>query len=198
MTFAPRALVVHGGFWKPQYDASLMEPVCDDLRKRGWDPINLEYRRGQGWPAMRDDLLAAFDEHEPDVAIGHSAGGQLAVWLASRRPLQAVVSQAGVLDLERARELRLSDGIVDRVFGPDELAEASPIEHAVGARVLCVHGDADADVPLEISERYAAAHDAELVVFPGEGHMAHIDPRSAMWRCAADWLETVRRSRRPA
>lgn len=188
-----RALVVHGGFWKPQYDASLMEPVCADLRERGWDAINLEYRRGEGWPAMRDDLLAAFDEHAPDVAIGHSAGGQLAVWLASHRPLRAVVSQAGVLDLARARELRLSDGIVDRVFRPSELAEASPIGLEVDARVLCVHGDADADVPLEFSERYAAARGAELAVFAGEGHMAHIDPRSAMWRCAAEWLATVQR-----
>jgi pimeloyl-ACP methyl ester carboxylesterase len=185
----PIALVVHGGFWKPQYDASLMEPVCADLEARGWTAVNTEYRRGEGWAAMRDDLLAAYDAAQPDVAIGHSAGGQLAVWLASARPLRAVVSQAGVLDLERARELRLSDGIVDRVFGPDT-AEADPIRLAIDAPVLCVHGSADDDVPLEISERFVAAHpSAELRVFAGEGHYGHIEPDHPLWRCAADWLD---------
>jgi pimeloyl-ACP methyl ester carboxylesterase len=168
-----------------------MEPVCADLRARGWDVTNAEYRRGEGWPAMRDDVLAAFDGH--DVAVGHSAGGQLAVWLAAHRPLRAVVSQAGVLDLARASELRLSDGIVERVFAPEEITEASPIGLAVDARVLCVHGSDDEDVPLELSERYAARHGAELRVFAGEGHMAHIDPASAMWRAAADWLDAVTR-----
>ena len=31
----------------PQYDASLMEPVCADLRARGWEVVNVEYRRGE-------------------------------------------------------------------------------------------------------------------------------------------------------
>lgn len=165
-----------------------MEPVCADLRARGWEAINLEYRRGEGWPAMREDVLAAPDA---DVAVGHSAGGQLAVWLATQRPLTAVVSQAGVLDLERARELRLSDGIVDRVFEAHEIAEASPIEHPTDAQVLCLHGDSDEDVPMELSFRYAAARGAELEVFQREDHMSHIDPDHRMWRCAADWLDAL-------
>ena len=165
-----------------------MEPVCADLRARGWEAINLEYRRGEGWPAMRDDLLAA---PEADVAIGHSAGGQLAVWLASQRPLRAVVSQAGVLDLRRARELRLSDGIVDRVFRPEEIAEASPIELTTHARVLCVHGTGDRAVPVELSRRYAAAHGAELCELRWRGHMGHIKPRNKLWRTAADWLDAL-------
>jgi pimeloyl-ACP methyl ester carboxylesterase len=183
--------VIHGGFWKPQYDASLMDGVCADLRERGWDAVNVEYRRGQGWPAMRDDVLAAYDATPADAAIGHSAGGQLAVWLAAHRPLRAVVSQAGVLDLARASELRLSDGIVERVFAPDEIAAASPIELEIAARVLCVHGSADTDVPLEISERFAERRGAELRVFAGEDHYGHIDPAHPMWRCAADWLDAL-------
>lgn len=182
--------MVHGGFWKPRYTRVLMEPVCADLRARGWAVDNVEYRRGAGWPAMRDDLLAAYDARPADVAIGHSAGGQLAVWLAAHRPLRAVVAQAGVLDLRRARELRLSQGIVERVFADDELDAASPIElDAGGARVLCVHGDRDADVPVELSERYAARRGAELRVFAGKGHMEHIDPADPMWHAAADWLD---------
>jgi dipeptidyl aminopeptidase/acylaminoacyl peptidase len=188
----PRALVIHGGFWKPQYDASLMEPVCGDLRARGWDAVNVEYRRGEGWPAMAEDILAAYHAAPADAAVGHSAGGQLAAWLAAQRPLRAVVSQAGVLDLERAAELRLSGGIVERVFG-EHVAEASPINLRTDARVLCVHGTADDDVPVEISERFAAAHGAELALFEGEGHFGHIEPDHPMWRRAADWLDAVAR-----
>jgi pimeloyl-ACP methyl ester carboxylesterase len=186
----PVALVIHGGFWKPRYDASLMDAVCADLRARGWDAVNVEYRRGEGWPAMRDDILAAYDAAPAEAVIGHSAGGQLAVWLAAQRPLRAAVSQAGVLDLVRAAELRLSDGIVERVFTADEIAAASPIELDIRTPVLCVHGSADTDVPLEISERFVARHpSAELRVFAGEGHYGHIEPGHAMWQCAADWLD---------
>ncbi len=143
---------------------------------------------------MRDDILAAYDATPAEYAIGHSAGGQLAVWLAVHRPLRAVVSQAGVLDLARAVELRLSDGIVERVFRPDEIAWASPVELDVDARVLCVHGTADADVPLEISERFAARHrDAELRVIEGAGHMGHLDPADPLWHAAADWLDALAR-----
>lgn len=165
-----------------------MEPVCADLRARGWEAINLEYRRGEGWPAMREDLLAA---PEADVAVGHSAGGQLAVWLAAHRPLRAVVSQAGVLDLERARELRLSNGIVDKVFRPEEISDASPIGLATDARVLCVHGTADRAVPVELSRRYVAACGGELRALRWRGHMGHIKPRNKLWRTAADWLDAL-------
>lgn len=186
-----RALVIHGGFWKPQYGCELMEPVCADLRARGWEVTNLEYRRGEGWPAMRDDVLAASDSARPDVAVGHSAGGQLAVWLAAQRPLRAVVAQAGVLDLERARELRLSDGIVDRVFRPEEIAEASPIGLDIDAEVLCVHGLRDEDVPPELSRSFSSTHGAELIEIGGAGHMEHLDPAHQLWLSAVEWLRDL-------
>ena len=43
----PRGVVVviHGGFWKAEYDLSLGRPLAADLVEQGWAAWNLEYRR---------------------------------------------------------------------------------------------------------------------------------------------------------
>jgi acetyl esterase/lipase len=218
----PVAVVVHGGFWKAMYGRKLMWPVCGDLVRRGWAVWNLEYRRlglrsGGGWPETFDDVAAGIDhlasldaplDLERVVAVGHSAGGHLATWLAARgdgavRP-RAAVSQAGVVDLVLACELSLSSGVVARLLGgrpeelPDVYAEASPAALVpIGVPLLCVHGGLDGVVPPEMSERFAerarlAGDDCELRVFDDQDHMGHIDPGNPMWQAAADWLERWR------
>jgi pimeloyl-ACP methyl ester carboxylesterase len=127
------------------------------------------------------------------VAIGHSAGGQLAAWAGSREQpgvaLTAVVSQAGVLDLKRARELRLSDGVVDRFLGDQPASVASPIERLpLGVPALLTHGGRDDTVPVEISERFARASGATLVVLPDEDHYGHLDPANPLWTAVIEWL----------
>src|SRR5699024_6112640 len=108
----PLAVIIHGGYWRARVDAALGRPLASDLAGRGWATWNLEYRRvgdGGGWPATFVDVLAGIDavagpagayriDVSATVLIGHSAGGQLAVWAAGRRlrvPLAGVVSQAG-------------------------------------------------------------------------------------------------------
>ena len=144
------------------------------------------------------------------AAVGHSAGGHLVGWLAHRGSLRAstpgrtepgdghqvlagVVSQAGVLDLVGASDERLGDGAVtDLMEGsagplPQRYQHASPLAHVGdGARVVCVHGDADDTVPISQSERYVAAavaagDRAELVTLPGVGHFELIDPAHQAW-----------------
>ena len=67
-----------------------------------------------------------------------------------------VVSQAGVLDLERARELRLSNGVVERFLKGQPTDVASPIERLpLGVPALLTHGGRDDIVPVEICERFA-------------------------------------------
>jgi len=199
----PVVVVIHGGFWKAQYDLTLMNALCEDLAQRGFTAWNIEYRRlgnGGGVPATLDDVGAAIDhlatldlDLSRVVAIGHSAGGHLAAWAATREsprvPVTHVVAQAGVLDLQRARELRLSDGVVDRFLGGADTALASPIERLpLGVPTLLTHGALDDTVPLEISERFAAASGATLVVEPEEGHMGHIDPANPLWKAVTAWL----------
>jgi acetyl esterase/lipase len=195
-----------------------MRPLCRDLAGRGWAAWNLEYRRlgrccGGGWPTTLEDVAAGTDhlaemlaplDLSRVVTVGHSAGGHLAAWAATRRaprvPVTGVVSQAGVLDLQLAWELRLSNGVVAHFLDgtpeqvPDRYAVASPIAQApLGVPVLLTHGARDEVVPLAMSERFAAAAreagDAvELVVEPGEEHMGHVDPGNPLWAAVRAWL----------
>jgi acetyl esterase/lipase len=197
-------VLIHGGFWKSQYGLDLMDALAEDLAGRGWAAWNIEYRRlgnGGGVPQTLDDVGAAIDllaevdgvDLSRVVAIGHSAGGQLAAWAATREnprvALTGVVSQAGVLDLQRARELRLSDVVVDRFLGDQPTGIASPIERLpLGVPTLLTHGGRDDTVPLEISERFARASGAALVVEPDEDHYRHLDPRNPLWRAVIEWL----------
>jgi acetyl esterase/lipase len=218
----PVAVVLHGGFWKAQYGRKQTHAICADLTARGWAAWNVEYRRlgrlsGGGYPRTLDDVAAAIDHladipaHAADVldrgrvvAIGHSAGGQLAAWLATRkRPrvhVRGVVAQAGVTDLLMASELRLSNGVVHRFLGgtptevPERYTRASPAEQLpLGVPALVTHGDRDDVVPPEMSERFAdaarsAGDDVALVVEPG-GHYGHLDPEHALWRAVTTWLD---------
>ena len=146
------------------------------------------------------------------MAIGHSAGGQLAFWAAARRPagggaradasirLAGAVAQAGVLDLREAARLRLSSGVARRFLGgsPGKLPErydiASPIERLpLGSRSCSCTASADEVVPIAIARRYAeraaeAGDPCELATLPGVGHMEHLDPGSEAWRAVTDWL----------
>jgi acetyl esterase/lipase len=191
-------VLIHGGFWRERYRRDLMAGLAEDLVERGFGVWNVEYRRldcGGGWPATAHDVAAAIDVlrdelgHEPYAAVGHSAGGHLALLQGGR--VQRIVGQAAVSDLQEAARLGLGDGVVDR-FAPGAPAEASPIAHApLPVPVLLVHGTADPDVPPELSERFAArGGDVTLSLHEGAGHMEHLDPQSAMWQEAAEWLTT--------
>jgi len=198
------AIVLHGGFWRARYDRSLMHALCRDLAARGWAAWNVEYRRlgdGGGVPSTLDDVAAAASAlpvaAPRRVALGHSAGGHLAAWLAGERPLDGVVSQAGVLDLELGRELALSDGVVGEFLGDAPVAGASPIARLpLGTRVLLTHGGRDDVVPPAMSERFAVAaraagDDVALVVDPRADHYAHLDPAAPLWLAVASWLEEL-------
>ena len=209
----PVAVVLHGGFWKAQYSRKLMHPLCHDLVARGWAAWNLEYRRlglrnGGGWPNTFDDLAAGIDhlrvlqaplDLERVVTIGPSAGGHLAA-LAATRPgpsvaVTGVVAQAGVLDLHRAWEWRLSDGVVERLLDgtpeerPDRYAAASPAARLpLGVPALLTHGGKDDIVPPAMSEEFHRATGCDLVLLPEEDHFGHLDPENPLWRAVIEWL----------
>ncbi len=220
------AVVVHGGFWRARYDRHLMDELCVDLAANGWLAWNLEYRRTEGgdggWPATFDDVAAGIDHLAtldasrgltpgpvPFVAIGHSAGGQLALWAAARpSPRVAIthaVSQAGVLDLDEADRLGLSDHAARKLLSstPDEEPErwrlASPAARLpLGVAQLVVHGEDDDVIPASISTAYvraaqAAGDPCREVLLPAVGHYEHLDPGSDAWAAVRDFLESPAR-----
>ena len=187
-----RALLIHGGFWRDRYDLTLMDGLCSDLVRHGWEAWNLEYRRlgaGSAWKEMAADVRAGAELANAEVAIGHSAGGHLALWLAAEGAVPAAVGQAPVSDLAAAAPL--SGGVVAELGAP---ARASPMARLpLGARQLIVHGDEDANVPVAMSRSYVAAaraagDDVTYVERSGEGHFEHLDPGSGAWQDVIAWL----------
>jgi dipeptidyl aminopeptidase/acylaminoacyl peptidase len=79
---------------------------------------------------------------------------------------------------------------------PERYALADPIRQVpLPCEVLLVHGPVDDTVSIARSRDYARAAEAaggtvELVEIPGPagGHRRHIDPASAGWRKAREWL----------
>ncbi|MFC5138524.1 alpha/beta hydrolase family protein [Actinomycetospora rhizophila] len=195
----PPVVLLHGGFWRARVGLDHIAPVAADLHARGHTVVNVEYRRvGQGvWPATLEDVEAAVRTvarmtDAPAVLVGHSAGGHLATWVASRLPVRGVVSLAGVLTLaDGAREGIGSGAVHDFVGGlPDEVPEryalADPLAHLpLGVPVRAVHAPDDERVPFAISAAYvdaarAAGDDAVLVEVAG-GHFTLVDPAHATW-----------------
>ena len=123
------------------------------------------------------------------VPIGHSAGGHLAFWLAARPripffaqnsplagsqlpgeneetatplALAGTISLAGVVDLEMAWRLHLSNDAVVELLGgtivsvPERYAVASPAAMLpLGVPQVLIHGTNDDSVPIQVSQAYA-------------------------------------------
>ena len=196
----PRVTVLHGGYWREAYDRTHLTPFAAALAERGMAVELVEYRRvggGGGWPVTALDVGAALDLlGSPDVLLGHSAGGQLALWAASARDHAAdrVVAVAPVADLVRAHELRLSASAVSEFLGGEELLprllpEADPMRLLPRVPVEILHGTADDVVPLELSRSYANDWGARLHLLPGVGHFAAFTPRTPAFDVLAEALK---------
>jgi acetyl esterase/lipase len=200
----PLAVVIHGGAWQAMYNLIHTGHLCIALEQAGIATWNVEYRSrgdvGGMWPGAGDDVAAAIEfvdelaegyplDPERVVLVGHSAGGQLALWGAKRAGLP-VVALAAVSDLRESAQRVGPDGAVARFLGgmpaevPDRYAEASPRELLpLGVRQILVHGNADDGVPYAQSVSYVAAagREAELVTLDGAGHFEPIDPQAREW-----------------
>ncbi len=163
------------------------------------------------------------------VPIGHSAGGHLAFWLAARPrieadspvagssiapregeqpiplPLAGAISLAGVLNLETAWRLHLSNDAVVELLeetfpeAPERYAAASPAAMLpLGVPQVLIHGTRDMAVPIEISRDYATKAQSlgdpvTYLELEGIDHFDVIDPRSTAWEKTVDALEALLR-----
>ena len=184
----PRVTVLHGGYWREAYDRRHLAPFAQALGEAGFSVELVEYRRiggDGGWPQTADDVNAALDHlgGPPKVLVGHSAGGQLALWAAARRDRAAdrVIAVAPLADLSKAYDMGLSDGAVTELLGGHAqvnalLPESDPMRLLPRVPVEIVHGTADLEVPIELSRRYANNWGARLHLLPGAGHFAPFHP----------------------
>jgi acetyl esterase/lipase len=219
-------VLIHGGWWGPNFGADRLAGVAADLADRGFVIWNIEYRRiglGGGYPSTLEDVGAAIDylgsleeaDREPVVAIGHSAGGHLAVWAAGRSKLApgvpgagpvvelaGAISLAGAVDLGSAARERIGDSAAINLMGggPEEYPEryevADPMAQVpIRAVVRCVHAKGDDRVPFAQSVSYVAAAraaggDAELLEVDGD-HVSVVDISASSWPVIITALEEL-------
>jgi acetyl esterase/lipase len=189
--YRPLVVFVHGGFWRPEYDRMHARPLGEALSDLGWPVLSVEYRREPGDPdttatdvrTALDALPDLVDVHAGYVLMGHSAGGQLALWAASiLNPvrLRGVIALAPVADLLMADRMGLDGGAVQAFIGSGVRNDLDPVHLAASiAPVSLIHGTRDTIVPISITESYFTAHPtAHFLRVENSAHYELIDPRS--------------------
>ena len=226
----PTVFMIHGGCWQTEIaERDIMNWIAEDLRRRGIAVWNIEYRgvdrEGGGYPGTYEDVLAAaasMMEHGAAynldlsniVAIGHSAGGHLALWLAARQsglpdsgvleiitlPIGTVISQGGLPDLEAGaqREGHACGTEAPRLMMGGHPEHTSPQRMpAPTARQILVNAERDRIAPPEFAEAYRNANLArdatniQLVTIPGEGHVELVSPGTASWSRQVELIEAA-------
>ncbi len=207
----PTVALLHGGCWLADFDYAHVTPLAEALTRAGYATWTVEYRRvgdtGGGWPGTFDDARAATEflrklalDHPLDLKrvafVGHSAGGQLALWLASRDSNavtpKAVIGLAAITDLEsyRVGPEGSCHSAVDPLMGgtpqqqPLRYAQASPMALLPNDRpVWLIQGERDRVVAADSARAYAAAagSSVRLVTIPSAGHFEMVVPEGPAW-----------------
>jgi acetyl esterase/lipase len=223
----PVVVLIHGGCWLADLPGlELMDHLAEGLRGAGFAVWNIEYRRighaGGGWPGTFEDVGAGLDalrgmarsfalDLDRLVAVGHSAGGHLALWAAARHrlppespllspgalPVRAAVSLAGIVDLEAYRQTGPDacggPGTIEALIGEDRrtafdlYADTSPAAMLpLGLPHGLIIGGRDEIVPPAYGSDYARQARAtgeavDLVELQDCGHFELIDPAGPAW-----------------
>ena len=232
----PVIVLIHGGCWRSAYTLAHVGPAAAALARAGYVVWVPEYRRvgdaGGGWPGTFEDIAAAVDyvrtlatrfsaiDSSRVILVGHSAGGQLALWAASRsrrgtaagldvpsRPplaVSGVVSLAGITDMAaygaatggcNSAVAALMDGTPADM--PQRYRAVNPIDRLpLGVPVYLVHGAADPIVPVALSEQYAtrarAAGDrVEISRVERAGHFDVVAPQATAWAAVVAAIHAI-------
>jgi len=219
-------LMIHGGCWTTGIaKRDLMNWIAADLRHAGYAVWNLEYRGvdrpGGGYPGTFVDAAAAADALATNaarfhldashvVAVGHSAGGHLALWLAGRYklpvsnplhgahplPIAHIVSLGGLPELAATAaspDNGCGTDVVAHLVGPatpahpDVYADTSvPRLLPLGVPQDLINGEEDAIIPRRLGTGYAeqarkAGDTVSIRFMPATGHVELVAPESAAW-----------------
>jgi len=222
----PVAIIIHGGCWLSKFaDLQNTAALSDALRRIGIATWNIEYRRvdnpGGGWPGTFLDVASAADylrdiakEYKLDlkrvIAIGHSSGGHLAMWVAARHripkesplyiknplPMQGVVALGAPSNLKwlvDMDETICGEHVITKLLGglpdvvPERFQQISPIELLpTGIPQILITGALDTPMLLEDGKAYeeTAKRKGDRVQFKVVEHASHhevVAPGSSAW-----------------
>ena len=220
----PLVIFLHGGCWLSDYNLEYLSAAAGDLVKDGYAVWTPEYRRvgdeGGGYPNTFKDIQASVDfvrtladiyplDIDNVVIMGHSAGGHLALWLATQGnlsaksslynpnplPLKGVISLAGITDLVAYDKTGndCSTAVAKLMGGQanemkSRYFESGPI-NLVPSNIptRLIQGEVDNIVPMSQGDTYAikakaAGEDVKVVTIKGGGHFDMVSPYSTAWK----------------
>ncbi|MGI2056623.1 alpha/beta hydrolase family protein [Shewanella baltica] len=219
----PVVIVVHGGYWKDNHslETYATRAIVDYLQSFEVAIWNIEYRRmnteGENsnapWPATFKDVADAIDylrdikySESLDLGrvliIGHSAGGHLATWVASREriaahselyhndplKIQRVVSIAGILDLASVNDVDQPEQIYRLMGGtphshPERYLACNPSRlYPPKIALTVVHGQRDTCVKVSQVRQFAEQTQARVrqIILPTADHFSML-PHNGHW-----------------
>lgn len=228
----PVAVMIHGGCWLQDYDLTYFQHIAQAATDLGWASWNIEYRRiggTGGWPQTFEDVADAIDalralvpekalNLDQVIAVGHSAGAQMALWAAQRDriepqhvlwrpqplPLRHVVALSPIVDLVDYRKgpANSCHGAVDPLMGgspellPQRYQAVSPLALLpLAVQVSLISGAADPTVSAASVQRYADQLNADrhqLRLIKGAEHFDPVTPGSMAWPLVRERLMAVR------
>lgn len=229
----PLVIIIHGGCWISAYaDFHSMDKFAEAITRLGYATWNIEYRAigtGGEWPVIFQDVGKAIDysyviaqQHNIDMnkiaVIGHSAGGHLALWAASRSkilsssllyspnslPLRGVISLGGIADITRDNSCYSATSTViglplnplDAVLSA-RLQETSPQQMLpIQTTSILISGSLDNVIPSQISADYVTqaivlGDDSVHYTIDGAGHFDLIDPDRTDWVLYQQSLQAI-------
>ena len=220
----PVVVLIHGGCWTHKYGGlTQVAAMARALANEGIAVWSIEYRGvdedGGGFPGTYEDIAAALDKLKDQssaldidltrlVAVGHSAGAQLAQWAAARQlistesplytatplPIPAVIGLGTLPDLRDTWSIEHACGLdpIALTGAPesgrqDVLADTSPTAMLPsGARTVLINGELDTVAPPDLAARYAAlarhaGNQAMTIVIPDASHYDEVSTSSPVW-----------------
>jgi len=210
----PVVILIHGGCYTTEFGLERLGLLCEDLQSQGYAVWNLEYRRvgnGGGFPQTFMDIAKGSDflrtihrtynlDISQVVAVGHSAGGHFALWLAARTNLDSssilysdnplslvgVVNLAGIPDLENTYNYPIcGDGaLITQLMGgtpqqvPEAFAQGSLKELVPVGPQIVVQGLQDDLVPFDYEKEYVEFErnrGGEIIYFNAFDYSSHFE-----------------------
>lgn len=237
----PVVVLLHGGCWAHRFGGlTQTEGLARTLADEGIAVWDVEYRGidepGGGYPGTYRDVAAALDKLRAEsaalhidmtrlVAVGHSAGAQLAQWAAARAriapgsplfaadplPIPHVIGLGTLADLHDTaaieRACRVDPDLLTgepQAGRQDVFADTSPAAMLPsGAQTTLINGELDQVAPKALAAHYAslarrAGNEVRTVVVPNATHYDEISVDSPVFPALNAAIRDALRDRQAA
>lgn len=232
-TPSPLVIIIHGGCWVSSYaDYHFMDKFAQAITDLGYATWNIEYRAlgtGGNWPIIFQDVNKAVDysrelaqNYPIDInkvaVIGHSAGGHLALWTASRANIKStsdvytenplsirgVISLAGIANVTGNNSCGgLASDVIGVPISPssntlsERLLDTSPLQMLpIKIKTILISGGSDGIVPPSMGTEYSTeatklGDDSLHYILQGLGHFDLIDSTKTNWALYQQSLQEI-------